>query len=119
MTTVVTKIRIATAASAVAAAATLMPAAVAYASPAAPLPQVGLGSTLGGDSVAPCDPGVEVCTPVTAALIGDVLVAGCIRSPGDSVFAAMGLTMFSFESSSTTINVPYSGSLTIGRKKIR
>jgi hypothetical protein len=61
MSTVATKIRIAAAASAIAAAAALTPAAVAHASPAAPLPEASLGSLLGGNAVTPCDPADLVC----------------------------------------------------------
>ena len=71
---VATKVRIATAASAIVAAATLVPAAVAYASPAAPLPQAGLGSNLAGGhvTITPCDEAVDVCTiPQVGATIGD------------------------------------------------
>lgn len=63
MSTVSITVRIATAASAIAAAATMMPA-VASATPAAPLPLAAIGSTLGGDTVAPCDPADEVCALV-------------------------------------------------------
>jgi len=56
---VATTVRIAAATSAIMAAATLVPAAVANAGPAAPLPAAALGSTLGGDTVAPCDPEVD------------------------------------------------------------
>ena len=63
---VATRVRIATAASAIAAAATLVPAAVANASPVAPVPQAALGSTLGGASVAPCDPAVSSCAAIAA-----------------------------------------------------
>ena len=77
MTTVsagATKVRIVTAASAIVAAATLVPAAVAYASPAAPLPQ-GLGNLFGG-TVAPCDPAAPFSCllpqiPQVGATIGD------------------------------------------------
>ena len=72
---VATKVRIATAASAIVAAATLVPAAVAYASPAAPLPQAGLGSTLAGGAVAPCNPAVDNCTATT---IGESSVASIV-----------------------------------------
>jgi hypothetical protein len=73
---VATKVRIATAASAIVAAATLVPAAVAYASPAAPLPQAGLGSTLAGGTVAPCDPAVDDCVPGVESIfpgLGDII----------------------------------------------
>lgn len=73
---VATKVRIATAASAIVAAATLVPAAVAYASPAAPLPQAGLGSTLAGGTVAPCDPAVDDCVPGVGSIfpgLGDII----------------------------------------------
>lgn len=63
MSTVARKVRVVTAASAIAAAATLMPATVANAAPAAPLPLVGLGV----DTLAPCAPG-EACR---AAEVGD------------------------------------------------
>ena len=66
---VATKVRIATAASAIVAAATLVPAAVAYASPAAPLPEV--GNLLGVVNVDPCNPAVDVCIPQVGATIGD------------------------------------------------
>src|SRR6478672_5434278 len=80
---VATKVRIATASSAIVAAATLVPAAVAYASPAAPLPQAGLGSTLAGGNVtvAPCDPAVDVCTPQVAATIGGSNADPILQSP--------------------------------------
>ena len=84
---VATKVRIATAASAIVAAATLVPAAVAYASPAAPLPQAGLGSTLAGGTVAPCDPAVDDCVPAVGstsqvgAIIGDSNGPPIIASP--------------------------------------
>ena len=84
MTTVsafATKVRIVTAASAIVAAATLVPAAVAYASPAAPLPQDGLGSTLAGGTVAPCDPAVDDCTPQVAATIGDSNGTPIVQNP--------------------------------------
>jgi hypothetical protein len=81
MSTVATKVRIATAASAIAAAATLAPAAVAYASPAAPLPTAALGSTLGGDTVAACDPVASVCAPQVAAAVGDPSTAAIIEAP--------------------------------------
>ena len=77
---VATKVRIATAASAIAAAATLAPAAVAYASPAAPLPTAALGSTLGGDNVAPCDPIASACAPQVSAVIGDPSTAAIIEA---------------------------------------
>ena len=69
---VATKVRIATAASAIVAAATLVPAAVAYASPAAPLPEV-LGSTLAAGNVEPCNPAVDECatSKVGSATPGD------------------------------------------------
>ena len=78
MTTVsafATKVRIVTAASAIVAAATLVPAAVAYASPAAPLPQAGLGSTLAGGTVAPCDAAVDDCIPGVGSIpgLGDII----------------------------------------------
>ena len=66
MSTVSMKVRVATAASAIAAAATLMPA-VASATPAAPLPQAAIGSTLGGDTVAPCAPQDTLCAAELAA----------------------------------------------------
>jgi hypothetical protein len=86
---VATKVRIATAASAIVAAATLVPAAVAYASPAAPLPQqTGLGSTLAGlgstllpqanVTVTPCDPAVDVCIPGIGGIGG---IGDPIRTP--------------------------------------
>ncbi len=82
---VATKVRIATAASAIVAAATLVPAAVAYASPAAPLPQAGLGSTLAGGTVAPCDPAVDVLRhlhlPRLGAIIGDSNGTPIIATP--------------------------------------
>lgn len=65
---VATKVRIATAASAIVAAATLVPAAVAYASPAAPLPEV--GNFLGVVNVDPCNPAVDICIPQVGATIG-------------------------------------------------
>ena len=72
---VATKVRIATAASAIVAAATLVPAAVAYASPAAPLPQA-TGSTLAGGTVEPCDPAAPLSCllpqiPQAASIFGD------------------------------------------------
>jgi hypothetical protein len=63
---VATNVRIAAAASAIVAAATLAPVGVANASPFAPLPQAGIGSTLAGDTLAPCEP-EEVCAAVAAA----------------------------------------------------
>jgi hypothetical protein len=75
---VATRVRIATAASAIVAAATLVPAGVAYAGPAAPLPQAALGSTLDGDTVATCDPAVSECTATT---IGGSSVAAVVQSP--------------------------------------
>jgi hypothetical protein len=56
----VSKLRFAAAASAIAAATTLMPA-VASATPAAPLPLAGVGSGLDGDTLAPCSPTDPVC----------------------------------------------------------
>jgi hypothetical protein len=53
-----TKIRFATAISAIAAAATLTPAAIGHATPAAPLPMAGVGSSLGSVTITPCDPSV-------------------------------------------------------------
>jgi hypothetical protein len=58
---VATNIRIVTATCAIVAAATLGPAAVANATPAAPLPAAGIGSTLGGVTVTPCAPHDLVC----------------------------------------------------------
>jgi hypothetical protein len=77
---IATKVRIATAASAIVAAATLVPAAVAYASPAAPLPQAGLGSTLDGDTVAPCNPAVDACASAEVSASGGAGTA-IIQSP--------------------------------------
>lgn len=57
----VTHVRIATAAAAIVAGATLTPAAIASAGPAAPLPQFGIGSTLGGSTLTPCAPGDLLC----------------------------------------------------------
>src|ERR1700742_5019953 len=73
VSTVATKLRIATAATAIAAAATLTPA-VAHAIPAAPLPAAGVGSTLGSGDVEACDPSVS----------GDC-VAAALAAPGDPI----------------------------------
>jgi hypothetical protein len=81
---VATNVRIAAAASAIVAAATLVPAAVAYASPAAPLPQAALGSTLAGPSVA----SVESCDPQPLCAEG----AGNSGAPGDFATAAAPVT---------------------------
>jgi hypothetical protein len=72
---VATKVRIATAASAIVAAATLVPAATVYASPAAPLPQAGVGSLLGGDTVSQCDPAVDVCVSAEVSASGGLNTA--------------------------------------------
>lgn len=92
---VATKVRIATAASAIVAAATLVPAAVAYAGPAAPLPQAALGSTLAGDTVAPCDPQESDCA--AQALAPSDIAAGNFFAPnavtgGNSAAAAAPVT---------------------------
>jgi hypothetical protein len=78
---VATRVRIATAASVIVAAATLAPAAVAYAGPAAPLPAAALGSTLGGATVAPCDPNDFVCTAAEIAAPGNSSAAAIAQSP--------------------------------------
>jgi hypothetical protein len=75
---VTTKVRMATAASAIVAAATLMPA-VANASPAAPLPAAGIGNTLNTATVAPCAPSDVLCNLV---------------APGNSSAAAIPQTPF-------------------------
>ena len=67
MSAVASKVRIVTAASAIAAAATLSPV-IAHATPAAPLPQA-VGSSLGSVTINPCIPGVPAsCAPVSPAL---------------------------------------------------
>jgi hypothetical protein len=85
---VATTVRVAAAASAIMAAATLVPPAVAYAGPAAPLPEAALGSTLGGDSVSPCDPelgcAANALAPDTAAgsfFAPNALVGGNAAAP--------------------------------------
>ncbi|MDT5356389.1 MAG: hypothetical protein QOJ56_4921 [Mycobacterium sp.] len=70
MTALATKVRSATAACAIAAAATLTPAAIAHATPGAPLPEAGVGSSLGTASVTTCDPAVPgscALAPITTA----------------------------------------------------
>ena len=62
------RVRIAAAASAIVAAATLVPPAVAYAGPES-MPAAALGSTLGGTTVAPCDPDPSVCTTFQVAAV--------------------------------------------------
>lgn len=91
---VATTVRIAAAASAIMAAATLVPATVAYAGPAAPLPSAALGSTLGGDPVAPCDPDLGCAAN---ALVPSDTAAGNFFAPnavtgGNSAAAAAPVT---------------------------
>jgi hypothetical protein len=81
VSTVGTKVRVATAACAIVAAATVAPAAIAYASPAAPLPAAALGSTLSGGTLTPCDPALSACTSVGPAAL----------APGGSSQAALAL----------------------------
>jgi hypothetical protein len=69
VSTVATSVRIAAAASAIAA-ATLVPGAVAYASPITSLSEATIGSTLTEDTVAECDPALSTCTTLAAAEVG-------------------------------------------------
>jgi len=93
MSTLAIKVRTVSAACAIAAATTLTPAAVAHATPVVPLPLAGLGSSLSGVTVTPCDPAVlGSCTPTVPAaipgggpiVIGDPLV--WFGSPGNPSF---------------------------------
>jgi hypothetical protein len=72
MSTLSIKVRTATAACAIAAAGTLIPTAVAHATPGAPLPEAGLGSSLGSVTVQSCQPGV----PGSCALVPSVSPGG-------------------------------------------
>lgn len=75
------RVRIAAAASAIVAAATLVPPAVAYAGPAAPVPSAALGSTLGGATVAPCAPNVSACAAAQVTAPGGSSSAAIFQSP--------------------------------------
>jgi hypothetical protein len=83
MSTLATKVRTTTAACAIAAAATLTPAVIAHASPAAPLPEAGVGSSLGAVTVNSCDPAVPgscALAPIVPAAL-PFLGGGGLESP--------------------------------------
>jgi hypothetical protein len=82
MSTISTSLRVAAAASVLAAATTLVPPTIANATPPAPLLEASLGSSLDTDTIDACDPVDSDCAAVTADLLG----AGPIVVPGNLVW---------------------------------